>query len=329
MFEILIKADDRLANALERIADGLEGYAPAVSIAPAPTVGVATNTPKGPKPQTEEDEAPEKRRRVSQAMRDESKALVEAAGLSLAEVEKEIGKPLASWGSKDCDHAKEMAAARKPLTPTAASQETQTLVEQAKENGEAGRPNTEEQAKALGEHQRALLEAAKAELSAKYADAETAEALFKAQMKTAFGVEFVHQATHTAGFDENYAKLLAAVKAHPGGAKPPVAEPQDVSPENAARIAYLEALDPVGAKFTPEAKDLIITLLKEGKPLGAEDVRCFCIATASAKLLTTVEVGGVVKQFAQSVDHLTPDQIMPCIDAIIAAAGPKDEEGAF
>lgn len=363
MFQVHVTVDEsalgvinRLASAVEAVAgrqqEGISLFNQATGVAPSQSLPTppANTPPAGPE---EGDDAgtdgKQKRVRVSQAMRDETAAAIEVAGLVLNDVERALNSLFPKWSAKDCEKAMSMVAeanAKKAQAPSTAPPAQPVdpgqadLATQAQANVTAGVANTLEQADALMGDQRRKLDEAVAIVKAKIADPKNAEALFKFQLKQAFGdsVEFPHQAVCTPSFDENFARLMAGVNALPPDqpAAAPAAEPTPtpapeaaVDPANAARIAYLSKLAPIGEKFAQATKDLIITLLSEGKPIGVEDARAFCIATAGHNVMSTAEVSAVVRQFAGSVDALGPDQIMPFIDALIAAADAKQNQGAF
>ncbi len=289
MFELKISADEPLIGVLGRIANGLEAVAESgvrpssvqmeqaaeddfVAPIPAPqetpTLPAEEPDAKGPRSRPTKEEM--------QAKRDAAKAAVLAAGLTLEAVEADLKKPVDSWVTKDCEKAHAMA------------------------NSRAGKPNTEEQAKAIGEHQRVQIDALLAEVKAKYADAATAEALFKAQLKAAFGVEFPHQATHVPDFSTNLEKLTTAINALPGDPKAPAAPAASAPPapetppapatppapetasalsaQQEARIAFVQGLPPLSQFYMAETQKLIVTLLSEDQMLAVEDVRAICYA---------------------------------------------------
>lgn len=342
----IINLFERGISALEKIADAMTS---GQSIPGSQALDVHRNWGAQPVPEarqpldaidgatgaTSDDAAAaeaKKRTRVSQAMREDAKSKAEAAGV-LEAAEKEMG-PWAKWGSKDCDKAVQMAssagaptqAPAEPVAPAMPAPGTSPVnIEDRKARYAAlcdalkAKCTPQEGEALVISYTRMICDDNTVTPGRFVSRADFEERL--AEFKVKVDATPVNPTIHVAAQASPVAPTLAVEPE----VLPPAADSFTPTPENARRIAYLAQFPPTGAKFTQETKDLLIQLLREGKPLGKEDARVFCVAAAAyGRPATEVVIQCIGQAFnppveKPSVDMFTEAQVLPFIDSLIAA----------
>lgn len=280
-----------------------------------------------------------KRTRVSQAMREDAKSKAEAAGV-LEAAEKEMG-PWAKWGSKDCEKAVLMAGGANALTPAPAEPAapapgtSPVNIEDRKARYAAlcsalmAKCTPQEGEALVISYTRMVCDDGTVTPGRFVSRVDFEERL--ADFKVKVDATPVNPTIHAAAQAQAASATAAPAPQTPPTAAvepevlPPAADSFTPTPANARRIAYLAQFPPVGEKFTQETKDLLTQLLREGKPLGKEDARAFCVAAAAYKRPATEVVIRCIGQAFNppvekpSVDMFTEAQVLPFIDSLIAA----------